>query len=95
MTDIPDIPESLIEAMREFLGKEGIAQFREWRKEHGTVSPVLKTEIGQGVPPIPHPVHFREGMQIRNFMRGTGLCTGWDDHDYDNKWSKVVEAAIK
>ena len=95
-----DIPDSLIEAVRLFLREDGIAQFREWAKEYGTVSPVIKIEtptgerLGSGAPPIPHPVHFREGTQIRNFMRGTGLCTGWDDHDYDNNWTKVVEAAI-
>jgi hypothetical protein len=89
-----DIPESLIVAVKLFLGDEGIAQFREWKRKHGTVSPVISMYTKYGSP-MPHPVHFREGMQIRNFMRGTGLCTGWDATDYDDNWKYVVEAAIE
>lgn len=43
---------------------------------------------------MPHPVHFREGMQIRNFMRQSGYCTGWNDCDYDLYWERVVLLAI-
>lgn len=34
------------------------------------------------------------GMQIRNFLRGTGLCDDWDAHDLDNNWMEVVRKAI-
>ena len=44
---------------------------------------------------IPHPIHFREGMQIRNALRGSGLCEGWDDHDLDDNWAEIVERAIE
>jgi len=43
----------------------------------------------------PHPIHFREGMQIRNWLRESGLCKDWSDHDLDNNWARVVEKAIE
>ena len=39
-------------------------------------------------------LHFNAGMQVRNFLRGTGLCDDWDAHDYDNNWMEVVRKAI-
>jgi len=44
---------------------------------------------------IPHPIHFREGMEIRNKLRETGLCDDWSDHDLDNNWHRIVEKAIE
>jgi len=44
---------------------------------------------------IPHPVHFREGMQIRNFMRASGYCQGWTSEDFDEMWVKAVEETLK
>lgn len=44
---------------------------------------------------IPYAVHFNEGMQIRNFLRGTGLCDNWDCHDLDNNWADIVEKVIE
>lgn len=34
------------------------------------------------------------GMQVRNFLRGTGLCDNWSSHDLDNNWMEVVRKAI-
>jgi hypothetical protein len=58
-------------------------------KKHGRVDAVFME--GR----LPHPVHFREGMTVRNFMRGTGLCEGWDAHDYDDNWVELVELSLK
>lgn len=33
-------------------------------------------------------------MGVRNFLRETGLCDDWDDHDLDNNWMEVVAKAI-
>lgn len=44
---------------------------------------------------IPHPVHAREGMIIRNAMRKSGLCKDWDAHDYDDNWIRVVILALE
>ncbi len=63
-----DISNELVARVREFLGPDGIEDFRGWLEEHDTVSPVLTHDK------IPHSVHFREGMQVRNFMRHTGLA---------------------
>ena len=65
--------------------------FRDCLKDHGTVSPILMTA---GSMAIPHPVHFREGMQIRNWMRDRPECEGWNDNDFDNRWETAVKAAI-
>jgi hypothetical protein len=43
---------------------------------------------------IPHPVHFREGMQVRNWMRTQGETHGWTACDYDDTWAALVERAI-
>jgi len=43
----------------------------------------------------PHPTHFREGMEVRNALRESGLCEGWNDHDYDDQWSHIVDRAMR
>jgi len=82
------IPGSLVIRLREFLGYDGCAWFMMHKENTGTVSPLLR------VRGMPHPVHFREGMQIRNFMRTCPECEGWTDHDFDNNWAKAIELAI-
>lgn len=82
------ITEQIVAEVKGFLGKDGIEFFKECLEKHGEISPVISTGS------IPHPVHFREGMQIRNFMRGTGLCNDWSCHDLDDNWAEVVKRAI-
>jgi hypothetical protein len=83
------LPDGLVERVKDWLGEEGIAHFRQYKRTYGEVSPVYM-EGG-----LPHVVHFREGMQVRNYMRKTGLCSDWDSHDYDDSWTSVIEEAIK
>jgi hypothetical protein len=83
------ISESLVEKMKTFLGEAGKTQFLAYHEQYGTVSPVFMTDRR-----IPHPVHFREGMQIRNFMRSLPECEGWTAHEFDNTWALVVAKAI-
>jgi len=45
-------------------------------------------------PGIPHPVHFREGMRVRNYMRTLPACKGWNQHDLENTWVEAIEKAI-
>lgn len=78
----------LIEKVRKWLGEEGINHFREYKNKYGTVSPVFMEGS------IPHPVHFREGMQVRNFLRSLPECKGWSCHDFDNNWAQVIDCAI-
>jgi hypothetical protein len=84
-----EITDELVDAVKGFLGPPGIALFSFYKREHGTVSPVYM-EDG-----FPHPVHFREGMHVRNYMRSTNLCENWSPHDLDDTWAEVVERAIK
>jgi hypothetical protein len=84
-----EITLELIERTKKWLGKDGKDFFTGLIKDHGEINCVYM-EGG-----IPHPVHFREGMQVRNFLRGTGLCEGWDAHDFDDNWINIIEKAIK
>ena len=76
----PD-PET-VAALRTWLGDDGLSFFRECQTDHGRVDPVIFQDVGNRagmtVKAIPHSVHFREGMQGRNFLRGSycGLMLG-------------------
>jgi len=83
-----NIPEELVEKVRNWLGEDGINFFKNCLEKEGKIAPVLV--IGG----MPHPVHFREGMKVRNFMRFSGLCNNWTDHDFDNNWITVVEKTL-
>ena len=43
----------------------------------------------------PHAVHFREGMQVRNFLRTLPQCKDWSCHKLDDEWAKIVEDALE
>ena len=74
--------------MRMWLGQNGIEFFRKIKAEHGKVNAVWN-EGG-----IPHSVHFREGMQVRNQLRDL-TKNGWSQFEYDNTWADVIEECIK
>lgn len=82
------VTEELISDIREWLGSDGVDFFRQIKENHGRID-ACWNEGG-----IPHPVHFREGMQIRNKMRELTNFS-WTDHDYDNHWVEVIEKAIQ
>jgi hypothetical protein len=92
MTPYEPEPE-LVFATRTWLGADGIAFFQECLDKYGKVNPVIPPDPKAKFP-VPHPVHFREGMQVRNFLRGLPQTEGWDDHDYDNRWALVVQKAL-
>lgn len=85
--------DDFIEALLGWLGYDGVGFFRMCIQEYGTTAPVWNRPSG-----IPHPVHFREGMDVRNAMRrihrkmGIPVCGA---HFYDNHWQSAVQAAIK
>ncbi len=99
--------EHLILQLKEWLGEDGISFFREIKEKHGTVNAIWMegeedrqgmTELRKAIHRatgngIPHPVHFREGMQVRNFLR-KATDYSWTDHEYDNKLTGLVEEAI-
>lgn len=74
--------------VREWLGPDGIKFFHDIKAKHGTL---LAVWIEGG---IPHSVHFREGMQVRNFLR-TITNHSWTAIEYDDHWTQIVEEAIK
>jgi hypothetical protein len=83
-----DIPEELPRHIRAHLGERGVEFFRKVLEDYGTVHAIL--DVGG----MPHPIHFREGMNIRNAMRASGYCDGWTDHELDEYWDRVVIRAL-
>jgi len=83
------ISQDLIIKTKEWLGSEEVSFFRDLKDKYSTINAVWN-EGG-----IPHSVHFREGMQVRNFMRENGLCDDWTDHDFDDNWIRLIEEAVK
>ena len=88
-----NITDELIAHVEAFLGKDGLDFFKECLEKHGEVSPVWIDDLGGGLK-LPHAVHFREGMQVRNCMRGFEGCKDWGDHDFDNEWVRVVTSVL-
>lgn len=83
-----EVSSELIEKTRKFLGEDGLEFFKEMKRKHGEYAAVF---MKGG---IPHAVHFREGMQVRNFMRHNG-CEDWDAHDLDDTWVSLIEKVIE
>jgi hypothetical protein len=88
-----EISSELIESTRKWLGNKGLNFFKEIKEKHGQYDAVFN-DGGIGLS-VPHPVHFREGMQVRNHMRNSGLCKDWSDHDFDDSWVSLIEKAIE
>ena len=89
-----EINQSLIKKLYDWLGKENLRWFKHLKGLKGTYSPVLKLNRKRKFIPV-HPVHLREGMQIRNWMRQQPECKGWNAHDFDNNWAKLVELTVE
>jgi hypothetical protein len=79
---IPLVPE-----IKKWLGIQGINFFKDIKRKYGTLLAVWD-EGG-----IPHCVHFREGMSVRNKLRE--LTDGnWSSNEYDNTWVDIIEECI-
>ena len=83
--------KGLVKEVHKWLGEDGLKFFRETKENYGEVNAVYPEP---GIPKIPHAVHFREGMQVRNFLRSLDECKDWDAHELDNTWADIIEAAI-
>lgn len=89
-----EIQKSLVTKLSKWLGDDNLRYFKHLKGLKGTYCPVLKlNKKRKGIPA--HPVHLREGMQIRNWMRGQDECKDWSGHDFDNNWTKLIDLAIK
>lgn len=78
----------LAKKVRKWLGPQGVKHFRDIKKKHGCIDAVWM----EGK--LPHPVHFREGMQVRNKLREL-TDYSYSDHEYDEMWVGIIEEAIK
>lgn len=87
-----EFDEKTIRATKTWLGDEGCKHFQDLIDQHGPewyVSCYLDKII-------PHPIHFREGMQVRNFMRQTLNSSQInDDHFLDNNWHHLIEQCLQ
>ena len=83
-----EFSDSVVEKLRKALGETGLCHLAGIKFRHGRIDATWMDG------PIPHPVHFREGMQIRNMMREFEECEDWTDHDLDDTWLEVAERAI-
>lgn len=79
----------IVEKLRGYLGNSGRECFQEYLETHGEVCPVF---VYKG---IPYAVHFREGMQVRNFLRGLDECKDWTHDQFEEDYVKYIEEAIK
>jgi len=86
---------SVVEQVRLWLGPSGVAHFRHIRDKHGGGQKVCVVFNDQMWPSIPHVVHFREGMSVRNFLRRLPETYGWTDIQLDDRWEAIVLEAIK
>jgi hypothetical protein len=82
---------NIADKLIEFLGKDGIRWFGHLKGLTGTCSPVLRLNSKRKGIPV-HPVHFREGMQIRNFLRTLKEC---EEINFDDEWCSLVELAVE
>jgi hypothetical protein len=77
----------LIPKLKTWLGEAGLLFFRNVKAEHGKVNAVW---IDGG---IPHVIHWREGIQIRNKLRDL-TNNAWSVYEYDNTWTDIIEECI-
>lgn len=77
----------LIPELKKWLGVDGLKFFKRIHAEHGKVNAVWD-EGG-----IPHAIHWREGMTIRNKLRDLTNNT-WSVYEYDNTWVDIIKECI-
>jgi hypothetical protein len=82
--------EDLNKRFLKWLRPEGIEFFKGLIEKHGTVLAIWNSGG------IPHSVHFREGMQVRNWMRDQPeFADNLDDHWLDNNWAEFTERVLR
>lgn len=88
-----EIPESLIDKVFEWMGRENIIWFRHVKNLKKGINVVLKLNYEKKRIPV-HPIHLREGMQIRNYLRSQPECKDWKHEDFESLWVNVIEKCI-
>jgi len=87
-----EISPELVEETKEFIKEDGIKFFKKMKQTYGEYDAVF---MEPGPFPLPHPVHLREGMYVRNFMRSTNHCKDWTAHDFDDSWVSLITKVIE
>lgn len=87
--------ELYVKTLKTWLGEENVRYFKHLKGLKGTVFPVLKLNMDRkGL--SSHPVHFREGMQIRNYLRTKFPELSEMEGDiFDDYTVKIMEEVIK
>jgi hypothetical protein len=81
----------VVSKLHDWLGKNGRHFFRTLAKLYkGDVIPVIRAK---GIIPC-HCIHFREGMQIRNYFRGLEECKEWTFDQFENDYPEYIKAAM-
>lgn len=91
----------IVEKLMEFLGVDGISFFEMCMEEYESYTPVWSERLENGTI-LPHPVHLREGMQVRNYLRHAsvedqtdGSITIFTSNHLDDIYVGYIDAALK
>jgi hypothetical protein len=90
---ILEIPPTVLTATYKFLGEENIRWFGHVKGLKGSINTVLHLNYAKKKIPV-HPIHFREGMQVRNFLRGLPECKDITFEDMEGYYIEVIEKLI-
>ena len=85
--------EDLVDQVRVWIGRPGLRWFRLLRHRHGKIPLAIGLNPKRKGMPA-HPIHLREGMQIRNFLRKLPECAGWTYENLSDTWQAIVSAAV-
>ena len=83
------ISDESLQKLKDWLGEDGLDFFRKTKEKHGEIAAVYME--GR----LPHCVHFREGMQVRNFLRRLPEYKDSTSIDLDDCWVEIIEEAMK
>lgn len=90
------LSEEEMNSFKSWLKEEGIRYFRHLKGLKGSVVPVLKVNPNKNFGISSYPVHFRDGVSIRNWLReNTELGKELDSIELDDCYVKILEEAIK
>jgi hypothetical protein len=88
----PSIPTGIVDRFVDFMGEENLRWFQHVKGLKGNYNAVLKLNYIKKRIPV-HPIHLREGMQIRNWMRQQCEISS-ENFDYERGWLILLDLAI-
>lgn len=93
MNDI-HIPDTLLNRFFEWMGRDNIIWFKHIKGLKGQLNCVLKLNYQKKKIPV-HPIHLREGMAVRNFLRMQPECKEWQHEDFEHHWVTIIEKSFQ